>query len=322
MEKKNKKNRNIFVIIKTTFLIFLVMLSFVITVKGLNKINLEVDDLFLISLIDSSNNLKGEGFSSDIIDYVIKLDFFDPTILLKTNYKGLVKVERPVVNEIVPVIKEENSTNNDNSSKAPLVYIYNTHQTEEYDSSNLAIYNIKPTVMTASYMLQDNLKKHNILSIVEERSINSILHANNWNYASSYVVSKSLMADAKKKNSSLTYFVDLHRDSVSKDITTVTIGNKKYAKVMFLLGLENKNYKESESVIKRLNEIITSKYPGISRGIYKKGGPGVNGVYNQDFSSRCILIEVGGVGNMLEEVSNTIDAITDMLITYIKEDHE
>ena len=53
------------------------------------------------------------------------------------------------------------------------------------------------------------------------------------------------------------------------------------------------------------------------QGIYEKGGPRVNRIYNQDFSSKCILIEVGGVDNTIDEVANTIDAITNMLVTYM-----
>ena len=45
----------------------------------------------------------------------------------------------------------------------------------------------------------------------------------------------------------------------------------------------------------------------------KKTGANVNGVYNQDLSPNCILIEVGGVDNTIEEVNNTMDAIADTL---------
>lgn len=320
----NKKINKVFKTIKLLFLVFVFIISFIYTIKVLDKVNLDIDDLFLLSILDSSNNLKGEGISSEIVDYVIKLDFLNPVSLIKNNYKGL--VTRPIVSnkeEINNVIQNDNSSGEDlTNNNKPLIYIYNTHQGEEYTSNNLSVHNIKPTVMTASYMLQEKLKGYGYNAIVEENNVSSILNANNWNYASSYVVTKMLMTTAKNNNPSLRYFIDLHRDSVSHDKTTTLIGNKSYAKVMFLLGLENANYKESEIVITKLNEIITQKYLGISRGIYKKGGPGVNGIYNQDFSSRCILIEVGGIDNTIYEVSNTIDAIGDMLNTYIKEDYE
>ena len=87
----------------------------------------------------------------------------------------------------------------------------------------------------------------------------------------------------------------------------------KYAKVMFLLGLENKNYLENKKVITKLNDYINKNYPGLSRGIYEKKGAGVNGIYNQDFSPNCLLIEVGGYENNLEEVNNTIKVLAEVI---------
>ena len=324
MDKKKNKSTNILNYIKIVFLVFITILSFIYTIKTLDKINLQVDDLFLLSLVDSSNNLEKEGLSSNIVNYVIELDFLNPINLLQNNYKGLVnKVDNSFEENLIPAIKDEGIVNKPSLEEVkPIVYIYNTHQGEEYASKSLSVHNIKPTVLLASYMLEEKLEKNGINTIVEESDVSEILRINNWNYASSYLVTKMLMEQAKEDNPSLIYFIDLHRDSVSYDKTTAVIDGKSYAKVLFLLGLENPNYKESEKVISRLNTIISNKYPGISKGIYKKGGSRVNGVYNQDFSSRCVLIEVGGVDNTIEEVSNTINAISDMLIVYIKEDYE
>ena len=54
-------------------------------------------------------------------------------------------------------------------------------------------------------------------------------------------------------------------------------------------------------------------------GIYKKGGPGVNGVYNQDFSPNTILIEIGGNENTTNEVLNTTLAFSKVFMEVINE---
>ena len=64
---------------------------------------------------------------------------------------------------------------------------------------------------------------------------------------------------------------------------------------------------------------ISEKYPGLSKGIYKKGGAGVNGVYNQDFSPYTILIEIGGEENTTTEVMNTTVALGEILSEVITE---
>lgn len=67
-----------------------------------------------------------------------------------------------------------------------------------------------------------------------------------------------------------------------------------------------------------INNLFNKYYPGLSRGIYKKQGAGVNGVYNQDISSNTILIEIGGVDNNIDEVLNTTEAVANVLYYYIK----
>ena len=208
--------------------------------------------------------------------------------------------------EAIPIIKEE---------KSPIVYIYNTHQGEKYNSTKEI--NINYSVMDASFYLQKKLKEFGIESIVETSSIGDVLNTNNWNYATSYRVSRMFMEKEKNNNPSLEYFIDLHRDSVSKKISTVEFNGKSYARTMFLLGLENPNYKENKEILVKLENYMNKNYKGISRGIYEKKGKGVNGVYNQDFSKNCILIEIGGEENTFIEVENTIDVISEMINKYI-----
>lgn len=88
---------------------------------------------------------------------------------------------------------------------------------------------------------------------------------------------------------------------------------------MFVVGLDHKNYEPNLNLANELNNIIEEKYPGISRGISKKTGKGVNGIYNQDISSNSMLIEVGGVDNTIEEVNNTMDVLAEIISNYIKE---
>ena len=171
-------------------------------------------------------------------------------------------------------------------------------------------------------MLEEQLLKHGIKSVVEESSVSEVLNKNKWKYASSYKVTKTFLEKAKEKYPSLKFYIDVHRDSVKYSITTKTINDKKYARVMFLIGLENKNYEENLKVTEAINNEVEKKYPGLSRGIYKKKGKGVNGVYNQDFSSNCILIEFGGNKNTIDEVYNTVIALGEIISNYIGDTFE
>ena len=249
------------------------------------------------------------------------IDLVNPFQMIKSNYSyqdyadnSSDEEEQPTGSEYVEDPYPEKEVTE------PIVYLYNTHQLEEYKQENQESYNVTPNVMMLSYIVREKLNDKGIPTIVEENDVSAFLQANNWSYASSYKVTKLLMEDAKTKNPTLKYFIDLHRDSVSKSISTATIDGKNYAKILFIIGLENPNYQENLTVTTTINNMLEEKYPGITRGIYKKEGKGVNGVYNQDFDKNTILFEVGGPENTIEEVLNTADAISTVLAEYIKGD--
>jgi len=114
----------------------------------------------------------------------------------------------------------------------------------------------------------------------------------------------------------------LHRDAIKKNASTITINNKKYAKVLFVVGLEHKNYKKNLSVVTEINNILNQKYPKLSRGIMKKEGKNVNGIYNQDLNKNIVLIELGGMENNLDEIMNTCIALSEVIEKYLEDKNE
>lgn len=300
---------------RTIIFIIILILSFYYTFTLLETINLELgNNKLYYYLINSSSSITGDSLN----------DYYD----FKQVYHKLFKVENNKIaykEEIsLPNIKTNNSKvpkDSTNRTK-PLVYIYNTHQTETYSTKNLEAYNIVPNVMMTSYILKENLERAGIPTIVEENSVKDMLNLNGWKYAKSYKVTRSFMEEAKNKNPSLKYFIDIHRDSVNKKITTTKINNKSYAKIMMLIGLEHKNYKNNLKEALKIETMLNKSYPGLSRGIYKKSGKGVNGIYNQDFDTYTFLFEVGGSYNDIIEVNNSIEALSKILIKYIGEKNE
>lgn len=300
ISKVRKKRR-----FKYKLLLFVVLfiLSVTTTFKTLLKSNIKISDKnlvrFLLSDIQYDNNIFKDVFNKMKKNY-------SPVNLLSTSYYDLVpKKSKKVLN----------NKNNDY-----LIYIYNTHQEEKYASSTFVESEVSPSVMMSSYILQDVFNKNSFNTLVEERSIKEILNNNNWRYYKSYDASRIYLDDSKSKYPSIKYFIDVHRDSLKGDKTTVEIGNKKYAKIVFLIGLENKNYKENLEFTTKINDKLNEKYPNLSKGIYEKGGDGVNGVYNQDNSKYTILVEIGGVDNTTNEVLNTTLAFSECFMEVISTD--
>ncbi len=173
-------------------------------------------------------------------------------------------------------------------------------------------------MLLASYILRERLNDLDLPTIVETSNVTDILNAYGWKYGYSYKVSRMLLEEAKKNNPTLTYFIDLHRDAGSHSKTTMTIENKAYAKVLFVVGLDHDNYEPNLKLANKLNALFNKYYPSLSRGVITKSGKGVNGIYNQDFDPNAFLIEVGGQYNTIDEVTNTINAFSDILFKYIK----
>lgn len=287
---------------KLLFCLFMILVGVIISYKKLNSTNIKLENKDIAYLITNYTFQEENTFIDDFIDKIIEKE--NPIKKMNQDYQKY-------------VIKEKEEVIHTTSS--PKIYLYNTHQTEEYASSNFIEYSIQPTVSMNDYILQDIFNKQGFPTIVEEESISKILKDNNWNYADSYKASRLLLEKRKEENPTLEYFIDIHRDSIGHDKTTITIDNKEYAKILFIVGLENPSYEENLKFTEKLHNKINEYYPNLSKGIYKKSGYGVNGIYNQDFSSNTILVEMGGYENTTNEVLNTTLAFAKCFLEVIHE---
>ena len=299
---------------RNMILLFVFIISFIISYNiKLYSSNEE----FIMNLLNDSNYYKkyeDKNIIKKINNYLYNVNLNEPVTLLENmfNYESTSEYYPEVLETITKHINDPTNDVIDN----PIVYIYNSHQLENYDSSNYEPYNITPNVMMASYLLKEKLNNYNIPTIVEEGNINEFIKINNWDYNYSYIASRYFIEEAKRKYPSIKYFIDIHRDSVTKEYSTAIINDMSYAKVLFVVGLDHDNYKGNLDFANNVNNRLIN---GISKGIIKKSGPNVNGIYNQDISSNALLIEVGGYQNKIDEVYNTIDVLANTLKEVINE---
>lgn len=314
MAKKFKSKRKLKFRYKMLFSISIVFVSFLYIFHLLyNKFLVKIDNEMLINhLVDYNLNTKK---TNNVFYDIVNLNSTNFLLKYTLGVDTLREDEEISVSGIEAGYIEDPY---DAKVKEPILYIYNTHQTEGYQKSNNASYNITPSVLMASYILRESLNDLGIPSIVETNNIAELLRVHSWKYSYSYAASKILLEDAMRKNPSLVYFIDLHRDSMSYDITTTTIDNKKYAKVLFVIGKDNPNYEKNLKMAEAINEYIKNVNPKLTRGISQKGGSGVNGIYNQNISPNAILIELGGQYNNITEINNTLSILTDAIYHYVK----
>lgn len=288
MKKIFKSRKRQKINIKKLFLILSISFSFAIVIsklsifKNINFINLlKMTSMSELTLKDI--NLKGEYLIN------VGLSNFDNIKFDKVTFKQ----------------KE-----NESVELNPRIYIYNTHQTEEYRT--IENYNLTPTVHTASYILKDLLKQYNIGVIVEDSDLKADMNKLGVNYNNAYEVSKYWLNNLGRND--LDLYIDLHRDSVKYSLSNVNIDGKDYAKIMFVMG-NNYDYQDNLNVATKLVEEVEKINKGISRGIFTRK----KSVYNQDFNKNCVLIEIGGPESTYESVSNTLNVLALAIKNYLGE---
>ena len=225
--------------------------------------------------------------------------------------------------------KEETVSNNYDSienvvveENKDIVYVYNTFQTDKYKSNYFNSYSVSSYVTQASFMLKEYLSSFNIGSIVEEESVVKVLKEQNIMYSNTYAASRILMEEASKNYPDLEMFFDLQVSDYEREATTVEIDGENYAKILFVVGTDNGTYLENQEFATELNGILESINPALSRGVSLRGGVGYQGVYNQDFSSKVLLIQVGGINNTIDEVNRSMKILAEVIATYKEENDE
>lgn len=195
------------------------------------------------------------------------------------------------------------------------VHIIHSHSREsflpELKNTDVAFHQSVNITLVGERLGQE-LEKRGIGVEVDKSDIGVLLSNRGWEYGQSYDASREIVKEAMSTNENLEFYFDLHRDGQSRKITTVTINGVEYARIMFVIGANHANYEKNLQVATKLNDLIESKYPGLSRGVIQNSGAGKNGRYNQDLSDNSILIEFGGVQNTLEEAYRSTTAFAEV----------
>lgn len=196
----------------------------------------------------------------------------------------------------------------------PLVLIVHTHTTECYNPDNIYGGNYSTDFNKGVVKIGETIKnelevKYGIATLHDKT-----VHDNPVFYGA-YKRSRPTIQKYVNKYPSLKIVIDLHRDAAkNKNVSTAIINGQRYARVMFVIGLKNKNASKSKVLANKINNIFNTSYPGLSRGLYFAK----NSVYNQDLTSKLVLIELGSNKNSIDEALKTADIIAKIITLSIK----
>lgn len=245
------------------------------------------------------------SFKSLDIDEIVNV----PLHLINTEDTSTMLVHQVSPNQSQALeSKQEEATNNlqDKANKKK-IYIYNTHQYEEYQTH---------TVMDGARHLKGTLEKLGYEVIVEENDFEAYKRANNMDLTETYPTSKIFLDKAIEKHGPFDLIIDFHRDAISKDASTFTTSNKSYAKMMMVVSLSSTNHASVEANSATLHEQVDLVQPGIMRYDFKRE----YAFYNQQCAPKMLLMEIGGMENTYQEVTNSLDVLAIAIDNCLKED--
>ena len=221
LKRKNKmilKKGKKFLKIKYIFYLFIIYFTFSYTFYFSLKNNESISNEKFINLLLKNGNANILydydliNVVNDTVNYFLNIDFKKPVTILNASIlkQGLKEVNINIehtddysnmeeLKKISSYIEDPNPVD----INKPIIYIYNSHQLENYDNENLEIYGITPNVLMASYILKEKLNKLGLSTIVETTNLSDFLNANGWDHSSSYKASRLLLLDNINKYDSL-----------------------------------------------------------------------------------------------------------------------
>ncbi|WP_018923700.1 stage II sporulation protein P [Salsuginibacillus kocurii] len=216
--------------------------------------------------------------------------------------------------------EEETDVEEEGITEDVRAHIIHSHSREsffpELEEDAEVAFHSERNITLVGERLGDELEARGIPTEVNTDDIEHKLNERGWDYPQSYEMSRELVEEAKETHQSLDFFFDIHRDSQPRDITTVTINNETFARIVFVIGENHEAYEQNLEMAKMMHDMIEETHPGLSRGVIVKGGQGSNGRYNQDLSPQSVLIEFGGVENDLQEAYRSAEVMADVIAKY------
>jgi len=303
---KLKKHTN-FKIWKPLILIAIVYLSLNYFYKDISLNN--SNESFINNLLSNSNyhfinEKENNNIFSKFINKINSVEIDKPISIINSQFAYNNEIEVPIINTPQTFFYAHNLV-----VDKPRVYIYSTHNNEGYLGNKIEGYDLEPGVTLASILIQEKLNKKGIMTIVEERG--TIEYQKENNLGNAYYASRIFLKEKLKEYGDFDLIIDLHRDAVSKEVSSTNINGKDYAKTMLVMN----KYLPNLNFANKLDDIINKKYPGLSRGIYYK----YEDQFNQDLDENAILIELGANYNTFDEVLNSIDALVESIEVLLNE---
>ena len=234
----------------------------------------ELKDVFLHHLIENEE-LSEDALKTVLTSYRIEE--------IETEWNKLNQIEIPVI-----------------SKSQKRIYLYNTHQSEEYIDGI--------TIFEVTYQFALMLKQAGFEVVFETSDFMKELNEEGLKYNQLYTISRRHLSDALETYGSFDLIIDVHRDSAKRSVSVLEHEGVAYGRLMFVIGNKSCNASNVSSQSHSLTDKMNQRLDGIMREPFIR-----QSVYNQDMADSMLLLEVGSDQNTSSEVLRTLEILVDVL---------
>ncbi|MBR3942632.1 MAG: stage II sporulation protein P [Clostridia bacterium] len=217
----------------------------------------------------------------------------------------------------IDILKEmQNYTPPVKKTDAPQILIVHTHATESFSGTDNRTTDCTKNMVAIGQRLAEKLSGYGF-SVLHDKTLHDYP-----NYNGSYVASAQTVEQTLSKYPSIEIVLDLHRDGIAMpDGTKVPVlsvqNGTRVAQMMLVVGtntnLEHANWKENLKFAVGLYAATEQLFPGVMRPLNIRKER-----FNQQLSSKSLIVEIGSNGNTLQEAQNAADVLAEAIHTYIR----
>lgn len=197
------------------------------------------------------------------------------------------------------------------TERQPLIAIYHSHNSESFvpTTGQAHVYNDpENTIVQVGLELAKELQA--LGAAVVHSAEDHVRQAFDQSYTRSQVTITNILTSYPNVD----YVFDIHRDGVSRNITTTNINNEDVARVYIVVGtneaLGHPNWRENHAFAQALQQRFDEMYPGFSRGILLRN----LSRFNQHVHPNSLLIEIGGHENSIEEAIRATKYLAEVIM--------
>ncbi len=301
---------------------FSVLLLSFICLLGVGFGDLSYTKLLESGLGGSAKYKEEDAYIRGTAKFLLGIDPLDlPGVLRKGLPSGMITEEPLQVSDTISQPMEKalfisESFLEEEFAKQPVqVAIYHTHNAETYiplhGKSKEEGKNSGITMVGEE--LVEVLAQHRI------RAVQDLTIHDYPNHPVSYVNSKVTAKRLLDEYPDLKFLLDLHRDAGIAVKQTAKIDGREAAKLLFVMSngqrMDNPHWRENQALAREIANRLEEKYPGLVKGVRLKDGN-----YNQNLSTKAVLIEVGSDKNTLDESLLAIQCLGEVLAELLQEE--